>query len=101
MTVVTISAISYYYKFAQYLPDMSIPFNLLDEPRILFNLAKDNSSIPEDVKQNKIWYSPPRGEHESFLSQICHVYSENRPWTGNLNQVHGFLIEPDSSSYSR
>ncbi len=74
--------------------------NDMDEPRVLFDVTSDkNLTMTEDVEKNP-FYSPPRGGHAEYIQKYCQVYSKERPFV-EFNDKHGYLIEPDSSSYAR
>jgi hypothetical protein len=77
---------------------MEIPMNLLDEPRILFQVGRDEVDSKADARHS--FYTPPRGTHHSYLTKHCHVYSSEQPFVP-LDEKHGFAIEPDSRSYTR
>ena len=79
---------------------MTIVTNNYDEPRVLFDVTVDKNLTLTAEDEKDMFYSPPRGQHAAYLEKHCKVYSKKRPFVG-FNDKHGYLIEPDSSSYTR
>jgi hypothetical protein len=73
--------------------------NDLDEPRVLFDVTSIKTLNMTEEEEKNLFYSPPRGGHAEYIQKYCQVYSKERPFVG-FNDKHGYLIEPDSSSYT-
>ncbi|KAL2918805.1 hypothetical protein HK105_201639 [Polyrhizophydium stewartii] len=88
-------------KVSDNFADGTFYFNCLDEPRVLYNLDGD-TSLERERKFDKSsigWISMPRGHHEAFIRNHCKVHNPVKP-LDVINDQHGFLIEPDTWSYT-
>ncbi|KAI8921502.1 glycosyl transferase family 90-domain-containing protein [Entophlyctis helioformis] len=88
-------------KVVANVPTTKVFLNGLDEPRILFNMDANTSAAAEAAATPKDadWVTLPRGEHQDFVAKRCLVHNPKKP-LDTVNGKHGFLIEPDTWSYS-
>lgn len=81
--------------FAQYLPDMVLPVNLLDQPRVLSPWSPVVVEYQEDSEEEKEPYMWP-WEHQHQLGQACPpktpasagFYSPTAPFCGSCSRPH-------------
>lgn len=73
--------------------------NNLDEPRVLFDVTVEHNWTMTKEDEKNLFHSPARGVHAAYIKKYCKVHSKERPFVG-LNEKHGYLIEPSSSSYT-
>lgn len=94
--------------FAQHLPDMVLPVNLLDQPRVLPPWSQVVVESQEDSEQEEQPYMWP-WEHQHQLGQACPpktpasagFYSPTASFCGACSRPHSIGQFPTTSSLSR